>query len=54
MAFLVPDKKITTPNGLVINQKIIPDSLKAEKKVASWCQKGQPMKPCKKLNDGNK
>lgn len=52
MAFLVPDKKITTPNGLVINQKIIPDNLKATKNVASWCKKGQPMKPCKKLNDG--
>lgn len=53
MAFLVPDKKTTTPNGLIINQKIIPDSLKAEKNVASWCKNGQPMKPCKKLNDGS-
>lgn len=53
MAFLVPDKKITTPNGLVINQKIIPESLKATKNVASWCKKGQSMKPCKKLNDGS-
>ena len=31
MAFLTPDKIITTPNGLTIKQKIIPDSLVATK-----------------------
>lgn len=50
--FLKPDKIVTTPNGLKINQKIIPDSLIATKNVASHIKKGQKMKPCKKLNDG--
>jgi hypothetical protein len=50
--FLKPDKTITTTNGLKIKQKIIPDSLVAEKDVASWIKKGQKMKPCKKLNNG--
>jgi N-acetylmuramoyl-L-alanine amidase CwlA len=52
MAFLTPDKIITTPNGLTIKQKIIPDSLVATKDVASHVKKGQKMKPCKKLSDG--
>ena len=50
--FLKPDKTFTTNNGLKIKQKIIPDSLVAEKDVASWIKKGQKMKPCKKLNNG--
>lgn len=50
--FLKPDKTITTNNGLKIKQKIIPDSLVAEKDIASWIKKGQKMKPCKKLNNG--
>ena len=52
MAFLTPDKIITTPNGLTIKQKIISDSLVATKDVASHVKKGQKMKPCKKLSDG--
>lgn len=50
--FLKPDKTITTPNGLTIKQKIIPDSLVATKDVAAHVKKGQKMKPCKKLSDG--
>ena len=50
--FLKPDKIITTENGLTIKQKIIPDSMTAAKDVASWCKKGQKMKPCAKLNNG--
>ena len=34
---------------LIINEKIIPDSARAAKDVASWCKKGQPMKPCRKM-----
>ena len=52
MAFLKPDKIISTPNGLTIKQKIIPDSLRATKDVASWSKKGAKMKPCAKLNNG--
>ena len=50
--FLKPDKIVTTENGLTIKQKIIPDSLRAPKDVASWIRKGQKMKPCAKLNNG--
>ncbi|MDD6220407.1 MAG: peptidoglycan recognition family protein [Clostridia bacterium] len=49
MAILSPDKTVTTTNGLNIKQKIIPDSLRATKNVASWCKKGGKMKPCAKL-----
>ena len=49
MAILSPDKTVTTTNGLKIKQKIIPDSLRATKDVASWCKKGDKMKPCAKL-----
>lgn len=28
---------------LIINEKIIPDSARAAKDVASWCKKGQPI-----------
>ena len=52
MAFLTPYKIITTTNGLKIKQKIIPDSMRAVKDVASWCKKGSKMKPCAKLNNG--
>ena len=50
--FLKPDKIITTENGLTVKQKIIPDSMVAAKDMASWCNKGQKMKPCAKLNNG--
>ena len=49
MSILSPDKTVTTSNGLKIKQKIIPDSLRATKNVASWCKKGGKMKPCAKL-----
>ena len=52
VTFLKPDKIITTDNGLTVKQKIIPDSLRAPKDVASWIRKGQKMKPCAKLNNG--
>ncbi len=52
VTFLKPDKIVTTENGLVIKQKIIPDSMLAPKDVASWIKKGQKMKPCAKLNNG--
>lgn len=53
--FLKPDKVVKANIGkhtLTINQKIIPDSLVATKDIASWCKKGQKMKPCAKLNGG--
>ena len=53
--FLIPDKIITrTISGkiLTVKQKIIPDSLRAEKDVASYVKKGQTLKPCAKLSDG--
>ncbi len=57
MSYLKPDKTYTlsTPSGVKfkVNQKIIPDTAVAPKYVASWCQKGQPMKPCAKLGIGN-
>lgn len=34
---------------LTINEKIIPDSARAAKDIASWCKRGQPMKPCRKM-----
>ena len=34
---------------LTINEKIIPDGARAAKDIASWCKKGQPMKPCRKM-----
>ena len=52
---LVPDKIVTLAVGgktLTVKQKIIPDSLRAEKDVADYVKKGQPMKPCGKLGDG--
>ena len=49
MSILTPDK-VRIEHGLTINEKIIPDSARASKYVASWVQKGQPMKPCVKLN----
>lgn len=52
MAFLKPDKILSTPNGLTIKQKIIPDSLRATKDVAPWCRKGEKMKPYARLNGG--
>jgi len=50
--FLTPDRIITTENGIVIKQKIIPDTMLAHKDVASYVRKGQRMKPCAKLNNG--
>lgn len=55
MPSIVPDKTRTEKfNGgiITINEKIIPDDLIAFKDVASWCKKGQKMKPCAKLFKG--
>lgn len=38
--------------ALVISEKLIPDSARANKDCASWCKRGQPMKPCRKLVGG--
>ena len=51
---LTPDKIYTTDNGLVIKQKIIPDTLRASKDVCSWVKAGQKMKPCAKLGGDGK
>lgn len=48
---LMPDKS-RIENGVTINEKIIPDEARATKDCASWCKKGQPIKPCKKLTYG--
>lgn len=48
---LKPDK-IRTEYGLDIYEKLIPDSARASKNVASWCKMGQPMKPCNPLVGG--
>lgn len=51
-AFLTPDSVRTVKIGgetLTIKQKIIPDNYPAPKYVASYVQKGQPMKPCTPL-----
>lgn len=37
---------------LTINEKIIPDGARANKNCASWCKRGQQMKPCRKLVGG--
>ena len=37
---------------LTINEKIIPDDARANKNCASWCKRGQQMKPCRKLVGG--
>ena len=53
MAKLTADKIRTENSGtsaaVKISEKIIPDSARASKYVASWCKKGQPMKPCKAM-----
>lgn len=54
--YLKPDKMVKVKIGkydLTINQKIIPDNLRATKNVASYVKKGDKMKPCAKLNDGS-
>ena len=55
MPTMTPDHTRTVEfNGgkLTINEKIIPNDLLAIKDVASWCLKGQHMKPCAKLFNG--
>lgn len=49
MANLLTADKVRAENGVKISEKIIPDSARAGKDVASWCRKGQPMKPCKAM-----
>ena len=55
MAFLVPDStyKIKIGNEeRTVNVKIIPDGAVAQKDIASYIKKGDPVKPNKKLDDG--
>lgn len=52
---LTSDRKRTISIGgckLEICEKIIPDSARANKNCASWCKRGQQMKPCRKLVGG--
>lgn len=52
---LTPDQRFVIAMGgksLAINEKLIPDSARANKDVASWCKRGAPMKPCRKLTGG--
>ena len=42
--------KIRYENGVKISEKIIPDSARATKYVASWVPKGGKMKPCTKMD----
>lgn len=56
MAFLIPDSRYEIVVGnekRTVNVKIIPDGARAEKDIASYIKKGDPVKPCKKLNDGS-
>ena len=56
MAFLVPDStyKIKIGNEeRTVNVKIIPDGAVAQKDIASYIKKGDPVKPNKKLDDGS-
>ena len=48
---LTPDK-IRMENGVMVKEKIIPDTARASKYCASWCKKGEPMKPCRNLTYG--
>ncbi len=48
---LNPDK-VRIDNGVTVNEKIIPQSAAANKDCASWCKKGQPMKPGVKMPKG--
>lgn len=54
--YLVPDKTLNlyTPNGtgFTVYQKIVPDTFRAPKDVASYVKKGQPIKPCALVNNG--
>jgi N-acetylmuramoyl-L-alanine amidase CwlA len=53
--FLTPDKTVTFTVGnetRTIKQRIIPNSACANKDVASYVKKGQPIKPCKLLGKG--
>lgn len=50
-----PDSQYTITMGgksIVVNRKVIPDSLRATKNVASYVKRGQPMKPCAKMRTG--
>jgi len=57
MAFLQPDKIITENIGnevIKIKQKITPDGAKATKYISSWVQKGDFVKPNKKISGTGK
>mgnify|MGYP002520983586 CR=1 FL=1 len=54
--FLIPDKTLNlyTPSGrgFTVYQKIVPNTFRAPKDVASYVKKGQPIKPCALVNNG--
>lgn len=53
MAFLKPDDivcRYIAGRTLEVRQKIMPDSMRASKRVASYVLAGQPMKPCAPLH----
>ncbi len=53
--YLKPDREYFVQVGgevLTVKEKIIPDSARASKYVASYVKKGDPIKPMKKLGDG--
>lgn len=52
--YLIPDKITSMPNGLSVKVKIIPDGLRATKKVASYINKGDLMKPHKSIGVSGK
>lgn len=54
-SYLIPDRVDKIKIGsesISINVKIIPDTATAHKYIADWVEKGDKVKPCKKLNDG--
>lgn len=57
MAFLKPDKVIKAKVGketITINQKIIPDNARATKRICSYIEKGDLVKPNRKLGTNGK
>ena len=55
--FLLPDRRREVEfNGrsFIINEKIIPDSMKATRDECSWIKKGYPMKPCRPIGGDGK
>lgn len=54
--YLTPDRILNIQvagKTLKVNQKIIPNGTLAQKDIASWCKKGQPIKPQVKTDNGS-